>query len=109
MAESVLAENEQRFPLLRGDGGDVLFCLRPRGLLKASGEGEGALRVWIVLGSGGNVVSLSGAEPSSARLLLLWLRPPLRASCVSSCGVSGGVKTTYYSRFLEEFTDFFFF
>jgi hypothetical protein len=45
MAESALAESEQRFPpLLRGDGGgggNVLFYLRPRGLLKGSGEAGG--------------------------------------------------------------------
>lgn len=45
MAESALAESEQKIPSFRGVV-VVMFCvsLRPRGFLKGSGEGEGGPR-----------------------------------------------------------------
>lgn len=108
MAESALAESEQKIPPFRGVV-VVMFCLslRPRGFLKGSGEGEGGRGVWIVLGSGGRDEGWSGAESSVARLLLLCPRPPLRASRVCSRGVAGGMRQASTHIFLEEFTDFF--
>lgn len=74
--------------------------------MKGSGEGEGALGVWIVLGSGGNEDSLSSAEPSSARLLLLWPRPPPSTPPAPPPVVSPAGLDNLVLIFLEEFSDF---
>lgn len=108
MAESALAESEQKIPPFRGRVVVMFYLsLRPGGFPKGSGEGEGDCGVWVVLGSRGRDEGWSGAESSVARLLLLRPRPPLRASRVSSSGVAGEMRQASTHIFLEEFTDFF--